>query len=242
MDFNALAAVEAPRDGGVSPTPMVRDKAIREAAWSYGARGGLAHRTWEITNYLNAQGRTLDQVFDFRRLLIALPNGLLLQPPVYIEGKDAFELSDDGQQAAVTDTAIFKIEDERVVPTAKLWGNYLLRPFSLKITPPPSEVFPTNSDEEKLWKQWLAEGWAAGIQQADETFQADLDRMVRDFVGMVRFRYLYAEGMATLPYAAEENKGVTGGGRELRIGNRSARITGQSVLLPKSEKWQPADH
>jgi defect-in-organelle-trafficking protein DotC len=63
--------------------------------------------------------------------------------------------------------------------------------------------------------------------------------MVRDYTGMVRYRWLLSQSMISAPYALQEDRGVTGGGNEMRIGDRAVSITGQSVLRPGSEQWQP---
>jgi len=44
--------------------PDIRIEAQKEAAYSYGARGGLAWRTWHIRNELETRSRYMDKVFD----------------------------------------------------------------------------------------------------------------------------------------------------------------------------------
>ena len=68
-----------------------------------------------------------------------------------------------------------------------------------------------------------------------------VDRMTNDFTGMVRYRELLAQGMISKPYALADDRGVTGGGREMRIGDRGVAITGQSSLISKSSVWTPAN-
>jgi hypothetical protein len=48
----------------------IRRDAMKEAALSYGARGGLAWRTFEIRDEMETRARYMDKVFDFRQLLI----------------------------------------------------------------------------------------------------------------------------------------------------------------------------
>src|SRR5690606_23178663 len=59
----------------------LRRDAQKEAALSFGARGGLAKRNYEIMERLKGFETTLDQVFNFRALLLAAPSGLLIEPP-----------------------------------------------------------------------------------------------------------------------------------------------------------------
>ncbi|NBO19993.1 MAG: hypothetical protein EBV03_12380, partial [Proteobacteria bacterium] len=56
----------------------MRENAMRESALSFGARGALGARTWQIRQELLLKAGYLDRVFDFRSLLIATGSGLLI--------------------------------------------------------------------------------------------------------------------------------------------------------------------
>ena len=51
----------------------IRNEAIREGAISYGARSGLAWRTFEIRSELQRSAKYLDEIYNFRSLLIPPP-------------------------------------------------------------------------------------------------------------------------------------------------------------------------
>ena len=57
----------------------IRKEAMKEAALSYGARGGLAARSFEINKQLDSRSSYLDRVFDFRQLLISAPSGFMIE-------------------------------------------------------------------------------------------------------------------------------------------------------------------
>ena len=98
---------------------------------------------------------------------------------------------------------------------------------------------PENEEERKLWTDLVREGWAWGYQQADEIFEQDLSRLTADFMGMVRYRLLLSKGQISPPYALHVDRGVTGGGAEMRIGDRAVQITGVPQLLTGSQEWHP---
>lgn len=219
---------------------QMRLDAMREAAISYGARGGLAYRTYEIRQKLRQHGSALSRTYDFRRLLITAPSGLLLEPPIISEGQDALLIANRGQNAAVADR-ILKIDlPARIVSAPRDWRLYLEREWG-DVAPPPNMLLPQNDSERQQWRNWIAEGWKAGLEQADDIFEADLERLVNDFNGMVRYRMLLAQGMVSQPYTLLEDRGVTGGGDEMRIGDRQVDITGPSQLISRPERWNPAD-
>jgi len=227
--------------GGAEAKPevmglQIRADALREAALSYGARGGLAYRTFEIQRKLAEYETSLNKVFDFTRLLITAPSGLLIEPPIISEAQRAVIVNGGGQEAAVADRVYRINRAARIVTAARNWRLYLERDWG-RVDPPPGLLLPKDAEERKIWKQLIKEGWEAGVQQAEETFEADLDRLTNDFVGMVRYRELLAQGMVSPPYALAQDRGVTGGGSEMRIGDRGLMITGPSSLIPRSDRW-----
>ena len=218
---------------------QIRNDAIREAALSYGARGGLAHRTFEIQRRLAEYDMSLGRLFDFTRLLITAPSGLLIEPPIISEAQQAVLVNGGGQEAAVADRVYRINRVARIVTASRNWRLYMERDWG-RVDPPPGLLLPKDDEERKQWRLWVSEGWTAGVQQAEETFEADLDRLTNDFVGMVRYRELLAQGMVSPPYALHEDHGVTGGGSEMRVGDRGLTITGPSSLIPRSERWTTA--
>ena len=231
-------------DEGADTPPsgmQLRQEALHEAALSFGARGGLARHTWEIMQALRTHESSLDRTFDFSQLLVPVSAGLEMEPPIVSEADDAAVVAERGQQAAVAQK-IYRInQNARIVSTPRNWRTYLERDWG-DVTPPPSLLLPQDDDERDEWRDWVKEGWKEGYQQADDIFQADLDRLVHDYTGMVRYRTLLAEGVITAPYAAHENRGITGGGDEMRVGDQAITITGASQLNPRADRWTPADH
>lgn len=217
----------------------IRKDAIREGAISYGARGGLSWRTYAIYRELQQRSRYLDKVFDFTQLLIPAPSGLLIEPPIITESVNSMLIQGDGQQAAVSDRIYNIIMNARIVSTSRTWRTYLERQWD-EVEPPPDILRPENDEERELWVELVTKGWKEGVKQADEIFQEDLNLLVADFTGMVRYRSLLTQGMISPPYALQVDRGVTGGGEEMRIGDRAVQITGIPELVTGFDQWQPA--
>ena len=224
-----------------SPLPLdIRGDAVKEGALSYGARGGLAWRTFYIRRELDNRSRYMDKVFDFRQLLIPAPSGLLIEPPVISEAMDATLIENQGMEAALADRVININRNARIVTTARTWRSYLERQWG-EVTPPPDVLRPINAAEREIWEENVRKGWAQGIRQADEIFDTDLNKLVADFQGMVRYRSLLAQGMVSPPYATQVDRGVTGDGNTMRIGDRALSITELPQLQTGYQKWQPAN-
>jgi defect-in-organelle-trafficking protein DotC len=219
---------------------QIRADALREAALSYGARGGLAFRTFEIQRRLAEYDTSMSKVYDFNRLLVPAPSGLLIEPPVVSEAERAVLVNSGGQAAAVADRVYRINRGARIVTAARNWHLYLERDWG-RVDPPPAILLPKDDDEREVWRAYVKQGWDAGVQQAEETFESDLDRLSNDFTGMVRYRELLAQHMISPPYALADDRGITGGGNEMRVGDRGVTITGQSALIPRSGTWKPAE-
>lgn len=224
-----------------SALPMdIRYDAMRESALSYGARGGLAWRTWEIRQEMETRARYMDKVFDFRQLLIAAPSGLLIEPPVIGESVDALLIQQGGLEAAVADRVYNIGRNARIVSAPRTWRAYLERQWG-EVAPPPDILLPESASERKDWDEWFDEGWKAGAEQADEIFQADLNKLTADYQGMVRYRTLLSQGMVSPPYALQVDRGVTGNANEMRVGDRAVSLTGLPAFQTGAQTWSPAN-
>jgi defect in organelle trafficking protein DotC len=221
-------------------TVDMRRDAQKDAALSYGARGGLAKRNYQIMERLADYEGVLSQVFNFRQLLIKAPSGLLIEPPIVRESLDSLVIADDGNEAAVADRVLDINKQAKIVSAPRDWRQYLIQSWA-EVPPPPRILWPKSKEEQAGWDDWVEQGWKAGIVQAEQMFEMNVNRLVADYNGMVRYRMLLAEGMISQPYALHEDRGVTGSKTEMRVGDRALRITGPSQFLTGAALWKPAD-
>lgn len=217
----------------------IRLDALKEAAISYGARSGLAARTYDIRKEIDKRARHLDKIYDFSKLLVPAPSGLLIEPPVVSEATNAMLIDYDGQQAAVSDRVYSIINNARIVSAPRNWRTYIEREWG-DVEPPPDILRPENDDERDTWIKYARKGWEQGLLQANEVFEEDLNLLSADFQGMIRYRMLLSQGMISPPYALQVDRGITGDGEEMRVGDRAIQITGVPELMTGFEEWQPA--
>lgn len=248
---------------GVAEVPTIRAQALQEAAASLGARAGLARGLSDIDASLKRQVATLDRVFNFSSLVLSVPmraglpatypdpkkNGeyAMILPPVIVEGLDADSFpSDDEMRIA---DRVYKIYAKaRLVPVDKKtgrpavpdWRDYLVFSFQ-EVQMPHTSLLPKTDGEKMLWNEWVQRGWGEGLMQAQQLFDGGWARMNRDFKGMLNYQRAYAQGLASRPQVAGVNMGVTGGGTEMRINDRTVRITDQSALIPDTSRWSTLD-
>ncbi|MBS0350840.1 MAG: type IV secretory system conjugative DNA transfer family protein, partial [Proteobacteria bacterium] len=158
-------------------------------------------------------------------------------PPVLEESNNSLNLaSDDAIRLAAKTYRI--VSPARFVTGAPNWRSYLWMNYS-KPAVPDRTLLPKNQAEAQIWNRFIKEGWQNGVQQANAIFASNLNRLRRDYNGMVLYRKMLAQNMVSAPYVAKADLGVTGDSHEMRIDDQVLRITANSELQTDSSKWQP---
>lgn len=222
-EMQNLKPTEAPSKDATNEDRL-RAPALRDAALSYGARGGLAWASRQINSMLEAKANELSRVYDFNRMIIRENGGVTLLPPVISESQDTYEQQDAGRTLRVADRYYKIIEQARFAPVAPLWHTYLMTTFSVP-DKPQDALLPKNDGERDLWKKFVAEGWDHGVDQALDTYRINLARLERDYTGMIRYSELLEKNMVSAPVVASQALGVTGTGSDMRENDQVYRIT-----------------
>ena len=218
---------------GTNKINPIRLKAIQETATQLGARGALAWRALQINRSLKAEATHLNHVFNFNKLLIN--NDVL--PPVITQSNN--DLTLDNNDTIRLASKIYKIvSPARFVTAAPTWRTYLWMEYQ-KPSMPNRSLLPTTQAEAAVWNMYLKQGWEQGLAQANDIFQVNLDRLKRDYDGIVLYRQLLAQHMVSSPFVAQADLGITGNAKEIRINDKVLRITSNSQLQTNSSKWQP---
>lgn len=231
-----LGYVDLPQQPGVDVSQIspVRLQALRETAISLGAQGALAWRTQQMDATLEVQSVQLNRIYNFNALLI---NGNV-QPPVLSQSNDNLT-KDDEHTLRLADKTYRIISNAHFVTVPPTWRTYLTMAYS-KPPLPDSTLLPQTPAETNAWNVFIKDGWAQGVTQANEIFSVNLNRLKRDYLGMVLYNKLLRQGMVTAPYVSEANLGVTGDDNEMRINDQVLRITAISKLRPDAvNEWKP---
>ena len=256
MSDNIKPADQLSGEAGVPP---IRAEAIQEAAAGLGARAGLAARTDEYARSIKGREGQLDNLFNFRALMLDIDRDDNPGTPAFFNRTAANEqqrraylvpavLTDGGPSDSYASDSELRISDRMykieakayLSPVAPNWRTYLVFSFA-QVQTPNASLLPKTKPEKALWDRWVRIGWSRGYEQADQMFNAGFARLVRDFDGMENFRIAYDQGIISRPRVARTNLGVTGGGAEMRLGDSIRRITDQSSLNPDVKKWLTLD-
>lgn len=216
-----------------SEVAEIRKTALIDIASSYGVSSGLSWKLKKIKDEeITRMEARLDNLYNFSRL--AIDNGVL--PPVLEEGQSNYA-QDSTDEVRISDKTFKIVSNAKFVSVYPTWRNYLN--FNVPTyEAPPRSFLPQNAAESALWDEWAKKGWESGVQQAMTMFQSSLDRIDRDYNGMLKFKTLLAQGLITKTIISKQNLGVTGGGREMAINDQIFRIVDHSALVPNQKEWK----
>lgn len=218
---------------GAGKIGSIRLRFITETATLVGAQGGLAWRSEQINCVLKRQQTQLDDVYNFRALMLKDD----IRPPVLEEGQQ--ELTLNGCEAIRTAEQIYRLVSPPCFVTAPPnWRDYLWMRFCQPESPDMT-LLPKSTEEAAVWNCYVATGWQQGVDQANQIFTENVSRLNRDYRGMVLYRKLLAQNMVTPPFVAKTDLGITGDANELRINDRILRIAATSQLNPNADTWKP---
>jgi defect-in-organelle-trafficking protein DotC len=210
----------------------LRPQAIKEAAQTLAIQEAVKYRYGNIVNLLNQNTDLLDNIFAFNSLML---NDKVI-PPIIGRADASFKVESD-TMAKSTDVVYRILAPAKIAATPPNWRDYLLYSFDAIEDVNPS-LLPENAIERKIWEEGIEQGWQIGIAQADRVYSANLNRLVRDFKGMLRFNLLAAQKMVSVPVLAEGTLGVQVGDQILDVNQKIFRITAPTVFT-RVEEWKP---
>lgn len=199
-------------NSSVTSGGSTRVKALRQVGIAAGTQAGFAKRAAEIISYYCMSGeessctedainrkRALDDMFMFRPLIDS--RGFL--PPVITEIERSSNVSPNRM---VISGRVYRIDrPARFVSNAMTWRDYLLVGLEKpEVDPLPDTLRPKTNVEKKEWTAAVEAGWKIGIQRADDVFQANLDRLKADYVGMIRYERLKLLGLIDEPVVSSD--------------------------------------
>lgn len=254
ISLEALESLHDRRGGYVAPAPSsakdaatlnellkagknsgaaARTQAIRDTALSLGVKGGIVWQLDNIRVIINRRARDLDTIYDFGHLMIQDR----VVPPVISEARDLY--NQDGDLALRLSGAYYKIESQaKFSSVAPNWRQYLTFPrLRIEYSILTHTLKPRNDDERRLWRLAVADGWRQGVEQANLMLKNGMDRMNRDFTGMLRFHSFVLQGRIRMPAVASEQIAVTHRGETMAVDETLLRITDLSDFVTDTRNW-----
>lgn len=207
------------RETAASPEKgSLRERALGEAASTLAFQQGLAWRYAKLMDACGKREHIFDRVFNFGPLLM---DGRVLPPVIRWAGRGV-SLGGNGEARSV-EASYRIVRPAAIVTRAPTWRDYLMT--GVPETENRPAILPATQAEKKAWKRGVTEGWAAGAAAADELFSVNMNRLVADYRGILRFGMLARRGMVSLPVLAEGRLAVRVEKRTLDVGETTFRIS-----------------
>ncbi|WNV05858.1 type IV secretory system conjugative DNA transfer family protein [Candidatus Methylospira mobilis] len=230
-ELETLTSVTSSAEMSGGDAGNLRIEAIRETAQTLGMQSAVRWRYDQINESLEKDASHLDRLYDFHGLM--MHEGRFL-PPVITVAHGTETLNHD-QESTASDTTYEIVEDARIVISPPSWRDYLPQHFDVNNDVNPM-IRPKDVSEELVWKEGVRLGWQDGLRHADALFEINMNRLTRDFRGLIRFHLLAKQHVVDVPQFAVGDLGVTVNGRLLDVNQRIFQIT-EPVKFNGAEKW-----
>lgn len=214
----------------------MREEAIYEAAYTVALQASVKQRYTEINNVLESLDKELDKAFNFTPLMMY---GNRVMPPIVTQAGSSFDLREP--KLAVTSDKTFRIfKDARIVTLAPSWRDYMYKEFGA-IENINRLLSPKDNAEQQLWQKAVLTGWAEGQSQAHKIFKINLNRLVRDYNGVIQYLLLADQGIMSMPQLATGKHSVKESeeGQALDINQTVYRLT-EDAAFQDVKKWKIA--
>lgn len=198
-------------------------QAMYNYAKTVAIRAAMTARLNQMANVISKHSRELDAIYNFQPLMIQQR----VVPPVITEARNLY--NQDGKLQIRLSDAIFNIEEQaRFSSTAPNWRSYLNFQNTgnayQKLTYVAGDMEPKNKLEERVWIDGTKEGWALGVRQSNVVLEQAMNRLNRDYIGMVRFHQMVLEGKITMPSINSYNLYDNNEGDRLILGEELLQI------------------
>ena len=215
-----------------------RQSEMRERALKSGTQAGFNAYISEAIQTFRVNGRSLDDLFDYSKLVEVYEGGTWVLPPVIDEYGRSQRVSEDGTRLDEEWLRFQVRHPARIVRQVPTWRDYL-HVATFQVETVPTELAPASDEDVAIWKRAVREGWDAGRRQARIKLEQELQRLMNDYLGIVRYRELLARGMVRELYVATSFKGISTDGQTLRIGGRRVEITRPVRFQDDIAEWKP---
>lgn len=208
-----------------SAVKKLRPTAIKEAAHMVTLQTAIAWRYKQLLDAVYTHAAIMDTAFNFSPLMMTQGDALIM-PPVLTRAGASMRIEDEGTATAAS-TSYELLQKAKYVSVVPHWRTYLMADGFPEPELPNPAMLPKTSKERAIWRTAVREAWAQGLTEADQIFEDNLARMVRDYRGVMLYHLLTAQHLMSRVRTSRNDMGlhISGQGTRLNIGQKVYRIT-----------------
>ncbi len=221
-------------DGGTMLSRL-RPTTLRNTAETIAIQTAVKWQYEQFLAVLEDADYELSKIFDFAPLM--LHDGKVL-PPVLTVSDGGMEIKDD--TLAVSSEVTFEIvQPARITMVKPNWRDYLWREYEVVNSVTNAGLLPQDSEEKLIWDKAVEAGWKTGIEQANRLFITAMNRLRRDYRGIILFHRLSKQGIVTVPMLAEDRVAMQVNGKTLDLDQRVFHLTMTNEFETDMKNWKP---
>lgn len=175
-----------------------RYKQIKDYAYTLAIKTAIQSQLARANADIELMSRELDTIYNFEPLMI---QGRVI-PPVITLAKDLYN-QETPHQIRLSGALYDIYQQAKFSSTAPNWRDYLTFPTDRNayelIAFGATGLEPKTNYEKQLWVKATTDGWEQGINQANNIILNAMDRLNRDYIGMVRFHQFVSQNKITMP-------------------------------------------
>ncbi len=103
----------------------------------------------------------------------------------------------------------------------------------------PKEMLPANEQERKIWKETAAKSYEMGLVEGRNIVEDAVDRLKRDYLGMVTFHKFVLEGKLSMPAISSQSLAVTSTQDTIALDMKLLQIQQLPQFNSNIETWKP---
>ncbi len=190
--LSELLEMESPLHFNESEVSALRPKAIREAAQLVAIQKAMKWRYEQLIEETERYAYLLDTGFNFSPLLMVNDEDIMVMPPVITQANTGMRV--ENQNLVTTAKSTYEIiENAKYLSTIPNWRIYMMANAFPQAEEPSLAVLPRNAEERIIWQEAIYEAWEQGLQQANELYIVNLNKLVRDYRGISLYHLLVAK-------------------------------------------------
>lgn len=230
LELKELLSLKAPKSiKENSAVNQLRPSAIRDAARLVTLQTAMQWRYAQLLLDTKQYSGILDTAFNFGPLMMTQGEAVIM-PPILTRA-DASMRIEDSTTATVTKTSYELLTPAKYTSVVPNWRWYLMNDGLPAPEQPHPAVLPKNSDERLIWYAAVREAWKLGTDQAEQLYQENVSRMVRDYRGVMLYHLLTAQHLLSNVATASSDLGIYAKDSKMHIGQRVYRITRPSSFI-----------
>ena len=208
-----------------------RGTEIYNEAVRYGAQVALSSTINDFVKGVEKRQSELRNVYDFGSLMLS--HGTVVPPVVSVSRDVVSSVGDKYQRIA----ARYKIISQaKFVSTPITFLDYFN--FQDYEVDSPSEYnVPLSDNEMNYWRNGVYDGWLAGSNQASVEIESAVNRLNRDYIGMVRYTIMLLSNMVSEPVVNKNSRSTDSTKDSLDVGKVTLNISSDMRFKADDELW-----